>query len=1042
MRFFFAASLLLAVSSQDNMIFSSSFGSSSRVFVSAFTHNAMYSTTRTSTRRSPAFFANYHGQNQQMMKKASLLFSTSTDEEKKDSSADANGDIEWTTNRVRSTFIDFFEKNDHINVPSSACAPLNDPTLLFTNAGMNQFKPIFLGQTDPNSAMSTWTRAANSQKCIRAGGKHNDLDDVGRDTYHHTFFEMLGSWSFGDYFKKEAIDYAWEILTEVYGIDESRLYATYFQGDEKLGLEADLEAKNFWLKYLPENRVIGCNANDNFWEMGETGPCGPCSEIHYDRIGNRDAAALVNADDPDVIEIWNIVFIQFNRDEKGLSVLPQQHVDTGMGLERLVSLLQDKSSNYDIDAFQPIFKAIEENSKVGPYTGLVLDDDTTLKDTAYRAVADHARTMSFALADGAVPNNEGRGYVLRRILRRATRYGQQILKAEPGFFVKIIPSVIDTFGSSFPELVKEKENIMEIIKEEEQAFSVMLDRGISYFSDLKDEMKGAGLTEVAGDKAFFLYDTLGFPIDLTEQMADEAGLTVNSKGFQSAMEDQKQRSRNARNAAKTGGATRLELIAEQTSWLADNKIGVTDDNFKYEWDLELSSSITAIFTEDGFLSEGEEAATGAYVGIILDKTSFYAEAGGQDADLGDLTIVADDGSVIAKFMVNDAQTYGGYILHSGIVEEGALKVGDKLTCQVDYERRRDIAPNHSMTHVLNGALRKVLGDGVAQRGSLCNDEKLRFDFSHKKALKAKELREVEILCQKSIANAEEVTAEVMPLEDAKKIDGVRAVFGEVYPDPVRVVSVGADTSVEFCGGTHLTNTAEAENIVLVEETAVAKGIRRITALTKGLASAAIETGNKFEEKVSEIESLPEDTDLLDKTAGALRKDLDESYISAVLKNDLRARIDGIQKKGVEAKKRALAGRVDKCLNLVKDQVSTAVEEGIKSLVLDVDIGADSKASQKVMNAVKSIAPNMAFMGVSEEEVGSGGKVLVFAIVPDSLVETGFKADDWVRASLEVVGGRGGGRPGNAQGQAPSCENIADIIAASNSFADEKVSASV
>lgn len=607
--------------------------------------------------------------------------------------------------------------------------------------------------------------------------------------------------------------------------------------------------------------------------------------------------------------------------------------------------------------------------------------------------------------------------------------------------VNITTGVIETFGESYPELVKEKDNIMEIIKEEEQAFSVMLDRGISYFSDLKEEMKKEGSTEVAGNKAFFLYDTLGFPIDLTEQMAEEAGLTVDSKSFESKMEAQKQRSRDARNAAKSGGATRLELIAEQTSWLANNDISTTDDESKYEWDLDLESSITAIFTEDGFLSEGEEAGTGANVGLILDQSSFYAEAGGQEADVGDITI-SSEGNVIAKFVVNDVQVYGGYLLHSGEVTEGSLKVGDKITCAVDYERRRDIAPNHSMTHVLNGALRKVLGDGVEQRGSLCNDEKLRFDFSHKKALKAKELRQVEELCQKSVADAETVTAEVVPLAEAKEIEGVRAVFGEVYPDPVRVVSIGSDTSVEFCGGTHISNTAEAESIVLVEETAVAKGIRRISAVTKGLAAKAIETGNVLDGKVSELESLPEDTDALDKSAGALRKEIDESYISAVLKNDLRTRIDGIQKKAVEAKKRALAGRVDKCLNVVKEQVTAAVEAGSKSLVLDVDIGADSKASQKVMNAVKKIAPDMAFMGISEEEVGSGGKVLAFAIVPDSLVESGFKANEWLKASLDPAGGRGGGRPTNAQGQAPNCENISDIISASEAFASDKVGATV
>mmetsp|Transcript_19641 Transcript_19641/g.28904 ORF Transcript_19641/g.28904 Transcript_19641/m.28904 type:complete len:1006 (-) Transcript_19641:88-3105(-) len=1005
MRFLPVASVLLAASSSQEM-----FQSRSRLFISAFSH---HSKVGRSFIRNPA----------------ATLSSTAED-------------IEWSTDKVRSTFVDYFvEKNDHTSVPSSACAPLNDPTLLFANAGMNQFKPIFLGQADPNSAMATWKRAANSQKCIRAGGKHNDLDDVGRDTYHHTFFEMLGSWSFGDYFKKEAIDYAWDLLIEVYGIDPERVYATYFEGDESLGLEADNEAKEFWLKYLPESRIIGCNAKDNFWEMGETGPCGPCSEVHYDRVGNRDAAALVNADDPDVIEIWNIVFIQYNRDEKGLSTLPDQHIDTGMGLERLVSLLQDKSSNYDIDAFQPIFRAIEEQAKVGKYTGLVLEADTTLKDTAYRAIADHARTLSFAIADGVVPSNEGRGYVLRRILRRAARYGQQILNCEPGFFVKLIPSVVDTFGDYYPELVKNQDLITEIVNEEEAAFSTMLVRGITFFAELEETMKEDGSNKVAGDKAFYLYDTLGFPIDLTEQMAEEAGFTVDSDGFKNEMEIQKQRSRDARNAAKSGGAKRLELIAEQTAWLANNEISTTDDESKFEWDVSASSSITAIYAEEGFLEAGSKAQPGDNVGLILEKSAFYAESGGQEADIGSILIKSSDGET-GKFNVIDVQVFGGYLLHTGTIEEGEIEVGSVAECKVDYERRRDIAPNHSMTHVLNGALRQVLGDGVDQRGSLCNDEKLRFDFSNKKALSSKQLRKVEELCQQSIASAEEVTSEVMPLADAQALDGVRAVFGEVYPDPVRVVSIGSDTSVEFCGGIHLSNIAEAEAFALVEETAVAKGVRRITAVTKGLAAKAIAEGANFEKKISEVEELPAETDKLDKTAGALRKDLDEGYMSAVLKAQLRARIESVQKKAVDAKKRALAQRVDKVLNVVKEQLATAAEDGVKSLVLSVDIGADSKASQKVMNAAKSIAPEMAFMGLSEEEEGSGGKLLAFASVPDALVDSGLKADEWVRATLEVCGGRGGGRPSNAQGQAPECTNVDEVIAACEKFVADKIGAAV
>jgi len=899
---------------------------------------------------------------------------------------------------------------------------------------MNQFKPIFLGRAAPGTELATLKRAVNSQKCIRAGGKHNDLEDVGRDTYHHTFFEMLGSWSFGDYFKREAIEYAWELLTEVYGIEEERLYATYFGGDERLGLEADVEARDFWLRYLPEERVLACDAKDNFWEMGDTGPCGPCSEIHYDRIGNRDASSLVNEDDPDVIEIWNLVFIQFNRDENGLTPLPAKHVDTGMGLERLCSLLQDKSSNYDIDAFAPLFRAIESLSDVGPYEGKLGSDDVTLKDTAYRAVADHARTLTFALADGAVPDNEGRGYVLRRILRRATRYGQQILKCEPGFFAKLVPVVVETFGEAYPELVSNQANIIEIVKEEEEAFSSMLDRGIKYFDE---EIKSEEEKVVTGDKAFYLYDTLGFPIDLTELMAEEAGMTVDAKGFETAMENQKQRSREARLAAKGMVGQRLELIAEQTAWLADEGIEVTDDSSKYVWDEKLESTVKAIFTlEDGFLKDGDAAKEGSTVGLVLDKSSFYAEAGGQDADLG---VISLEGG--GHLVVNDVQTYGGYILHSGVISEGgSITVGSNVACQVDYDRRRDVAPNHSMTHVLNAALREVLGEGCDQRGSQCNDEKLRFDFSHKSAMTAAQLRDTEVYVRDTIEQSLPVSAQVVPLADAKAIPGVRAMFGEVYPDPVRVVSVGDECSVEFCGGTHISNTAEAEAFVLTEETSVAKGIRRITALTREAAKKAVEEGSKFEGRTSSLESINADeTPDLDKQAGALRKDLDAAELSAALKMELRARIESVQKKGIEAKKRLLAGRVDKCLNVVTAEVEQALADGKKSLVLNIDIGADSKASQKVIKAVQKAAPDMAFMGISEEEAGSGGKALCFAIVPESLMkETGLKANVWLKDVLDSVGGRGGGKPGSAQGQVPNCDDVGAVIGKAESFVSDAV----
>ena len=964
------------------------------------------------------------------------------------SSSNNNDNNNWTTDKVRSTFVDYFVAKDHTMQPSSACAPLNDPTLLFTNAGMNQFKPIFLGQVDPNSPLALLKRATNSQKCIRAGGKHNDLEDVGRDTYHHTFFEMLGTWSFGDYFKQEAIAYAWELLTAVYKLDPDRLYATYFGGDDTL--PADTEARDYWLQYLPPQRVLACDAKDNFWEMGEVGPCGPCSEIHYDRIGNgRDASALVNADDPNVIEIWNIVFIQFNRESPTvLQTLPAKHIDTGMGLERLVSILQDKTSNYDIDCFQPIFRKLETLTEKGPYTGKLGADDNDLKDTAYRAIADHARTLAFALADGAVPNNEGRGYVLRRVLRRATRYGQQILNCEPGFFAQLIPVVVETFGETYPELKQNQDNIIQIVQEEEQAFSSMLARGIKYFAEVQDELKTAGESIVPGTKAFYLYDTLGFPIDLTELMAEEAGMKVDTTGFSKEMQAQKERSRQAQRRARMGdGQPDLELQAEQTAWLAkEAHVLPTDDGFKYKWDVSLPATVMAIYTEDGFLSPEESLSSDKVVGLVLDKSSYYAEAGGQEADTGVLDIVDENGDVINKFIVTDVQVYAGFLLHQGVLEEdngSSLRIGSHVNCKVDYDRRRLIAPNHSMTHVLNAALRKVLGDSVDQRGSLCNDEKLRFDFSHKKAMTAKELRAVEEFCQASVKNAEAVTSQVLPLDEAKAIDGVRAVFGEVYPDPVRVISIGGETSVEFCGGTHLENTADAGAFALVEETAVAKGIRRVTAVTKDAAKQAIAEGSKFESMVTELESLDaEETLDLDKQAGAIRKDLDAAFVSASLKADLRGRIEAVQKKANEVKKRALQKRVDTVLNDAQKQVEEALGANKQVLVLNVDICADSKASQSVMNAVKKQAPELAFMGVSEEDVGSGGKLMAFCFVPDELVEAGLKADEWIRATLESCGGRGGGRPSSAQGQAQKCDNVEAVMEAANAFAVEKVKAGV
>jgi len=964
----------------------------------------------------------------------------------------------WTMDKVRSEFVDFFKtKKAHTFVPSSPVVPYDDPTILFANAGMNQFKPIFLGQLDPSSPLSTVTRAVNSQKCIRAGGKHNDLEDVGKDTYHHTFFEMLGSWSFGDYFKKEAIEWAYELLTDVYGLNPDRMYATYFGGDEKMGLEPDLEARDFWLQFLPASRVLPFGTKDNFWEMGDVGPCGPCSELHYDRIGGRDASELVNMDDPNVIEIWNLVFIQYNRERSGeLKALPAKHVDTGMGLERVVSIMQDKDSNYDIDGFEPLLKAVHKaaDPKVGEYQGLVTGEDQEgiLRDTAYRVVVDHVRTLSFAIADGAMPSNEGRGYVLRRILRRAVRYGEQILGCKKGFFSAMVPVMVDTYADTYPELRERAATVQEVLEDEEKAFSSMLERGVRYLNDLEAKLIEGKTKTLPGTEAFYLYDTLGFPLDLTQLMAAEKGLSVDVAGFEAEMSKQKKMSREALAKQKTahlGDGAPVELQAEQTAWLKDNGVKVTDDGSKYEWDVKVATKVAAIYNPNS--KEFTDTLTkGENVGLILEASSFYAESGGQVADKGVLNF--GDGNV---FRVYDVQMYAGYVVHIGRLEEGdTLRVQDEVTCSVDYEHRRDVAPNHTMTHVLNFALRRTLGDLVDQKGSLVDSEKLRFDFSHKKALSVKELVEVEESVRSIVKRQLPVHSKVIPLKAAQSINSLRAVFGEVYPDPVRVVSVGAEVnameespsdekwggySVELCGGTHIGNTQDAETFVIVEETAIAKGVRRIVALTRGAAREAEKRGSELKEKV----------DALTKVAlgeagpqvGALREEVDAAVISAALKPTLRDTLSGISKKVMDARKKELAKLTDQRIEDALKAAQDAQDAGRPAMVHKVSLGLDAKLINKVANAVNKAFPSLSLMFVSEDEPGSGGPVLCVAMLPKEAVEAGLVASEWNANALEKWGGKGGGKPNSAQARASACDDVDSLMQIACDFAQLKLSSS-
>ncbi|TQD90391.1 hypothetical protein C1H46_024028 [Malus baccata] len=759
--------------------------------------------------------------------------------------------LEWPAKRVRDTFVKFFEEKGHVFWKSSPVVPHNDPTLLFANAvdllldftvaenepggsvpsyilgfcanvepesGMNQFKPIFLGTADPNTQLSKLTRACNTQKCIRAGGKHNDLDDVGKDTYHHTFFEMLGNWSFGDYFKKEAIGWAWELLTKVYKLPEDRIYATYFGGDEKAGLAPDDEARELWLKFLPAGHVLPFGCKDNFWEMGDTGPCGPCTEIHYDRIGNRDAASLVNNDDPTCIEIWNLVFIQFNRESDGsLKPLPAKHVDTGMGFERLTSILQNKMSNYDTDVFMPIFDAIQQATGAPPYSGKVGVDDVDKIDMAYRVVADHIRTLSFSIADGSRPGNDGREYVLRRILRRAVRYGNDVLKAKEGFFNGLVHILVTLMGDVFPEVQQHEAHIREIIKEEEETFEKTLQKGIERFKKAAQDVQGKTFS---GQDAFVLWDTFGFPLDLTQLMAEERGLMVDVEGFNNAMDEARERSRSAQNK-QAGGA--IVMDADATATLHKRGVAATDDSFKFIWNQDHESVVKAIYTGSEFINS---ASAGNEVGIVLESTNFYAEQGGQIFDTGSL-----EGSSFS-FQVCNVQIYGGFVVHIGSFsgESGKLLVGEKVNCKVDYNRRKLIAPNHTCTHMLNFALREVLGNHVDQKGSIVLAEKLRYDFSHGKPVDPDSLRRIESIVNEQIRAELGVYAKEVALVDAKRINGLRAVFGEVYPDPVRVVAIGRKVedlldypeneewlsiSAELCGAQKMIAEQNIKNAVKV-----------------------------------------------------------------------------------------------------------------------------------------------------------------------------------------------------------------------------------
>ncbi|MCE9531468.1 MAG: alanine--tRNA ligase [Planctomycetes bacterium] len=881
-----------------------------------------------------------------------------------------------TSSEIRQQFIDFFvQKHGHTFVPSSPVVPHEDPTLLFANAGMNQFKDVFLG-----TGTRPYKRAVNTQKCIRAGGKHNDLDDVGKDTYHHTFFEMLGNWSFGDYFKKEAISWAWELLTEVWKLDKTRLHVTVFEGDPENNVPRDDEAAECWKAVgVPPERIHLGNKKDNFWEMGETGPCGPCTEIHYDGTPDKSGAKLVNQSSDQVIEIWNNVFIQFNRNaDKSLTPLPAKHVDTGMGFERVTKILQGKNSNYDTDVFTPIFDAIQKVTKAPPYTGK-LDD---LKDTAYRVIGDHIRTLTFSLTDGGMPDRVGRGYVIRSVLRRAERYGWQVLGTKEPFLHNLVAAVVTNFGDAFPELKRDPQKVRSTIYEEEVSFLRTLDRGIKLFSEAAQEARRLGHNTISGKAAFTLHTEQGLYIDITQQMAIEADLKLDRAEYDRLFKQFQ---------TDTGGGERPTISAIK------GELPPTDDSPKYDAPI-IDAKVLGWVANNEVFRSGKVPA-GEPVAILLDRTSFYAEQGGQVGDTGHLDNKSAPG---LEFRVEDTQRLGDTVLHVGTLVAGEIKVGDIVTAVQNTVRRVATMRNHTATHLLNHALRQVLGGDIDQKGSLVDDEKTRFDFSHDKPLQPEELRQIEELVNIQIIRDQPVTSVTMPLAQAKKIQGLRAVFGEKYPDPVRVVMIGAespdhatlDNSVEFCGGTHMPRSGTIGYFKILSQEGVSKGVRRVTATT-GRQSLNV---------------LQKMTSVVDTLSSKLNCRAEE----------VPARVDALQEEIKKLQKQIQKGAAGD-LNSAGDKLfDAATVIGSSKLLVGEVPGAPVDQMRAQVDRLRQKAGSSLIVLGWKNDDGTGGFVVG---VTDDLIKKGIKAGDIIKPVAEIGGGKGGGPPNLANA---GCKDVAKL----------------
>ena len=871
-----------------------------------------------------------------------------------------------TAKEIRESFKKFFESKEHLIVPSAPMVVKDDPTLMFTNAGMNQFKDIILGNAVPKSR-----RQADTQKCLRVSGKHNDLEEVGHDTYHHTMFEMLGNWSFGDYFKKEAISWAWEYIVDVLKIDPADLYATVFEGSPEEGLERDNEAAAIWEQFLPKDHIINGNKHDNFWEMGDTGPCGPCSELHVDSRSAEEKAKvpgreLVNKDDPQVIEIWNLVFMQYNRKADGsLESLPAKVIDTGMGFERLVRTLQGKTSNYDTDIFQPLIPAM------AGMAGCKYGDDEK-KDIALRVIVDHVRAIAFAIADGQLPSNAKAGYVIRRILRRAVRYGYTFLGQKEAFIYKLVPTLVEEMGDAFPELPAQQKLIMKVMQEEESSFLRTLDKGIMLLQNVIDETKAAGQTEIAGDKAFTLFDTYGFPLDLTELICREQGMTLDEEGFNKCMEQQKNR---ARNAAEVHLGDWVQLSNEQTSTF------VGYDNTEYPCHVVKYREV--------------KQKKGVAYEMILDNTPFYGEMGGEVGDTG--VLVSEN----EEIKVLDTKKENGVSIH--IVDKIPENVEAEFMACVDTDRRRAIESNHSCTHLLDQALREVLGSHVEQKGSLVTAEGLRFDFSHFEKVTPEQLREVEHIVNERIRmNIPLEEFRDTPIEEAREL-GAIALFGEKYGDKVRVVKFGK--SVEFCGGCHVKATGQIGMVRIVSESSIAAGVRRIEAVT----------GKQVEEMLDRLQDFMVDLKGLFNNAPNLMQTIEK----AIAENK-------------ELQEQVSQFKAQKAMQLKDEMVAKAKDvNGIK--VISGVLPVDAQSAKDIAFSLRQeFTENLLVVIGSAAE----GKPTLTVALSDDLTKEGKNAGATVREAGKLIQGGGGGQPHfataggkNADGLRAAVDKVIEVITA-------------